>query len=47
MRRDFAQPGDAGISEWDVWVKAAGGDSDDERTALLSQQVPQSLLLRH
>ena len=41
MRRDVAEPGDAGGLEWDVGVEAAGDGAVDDGLLLLVQQPNQ------
>ena len=43
MRRHLAQPGDAGVLEWDGGVEALGHGAGDEGAALLAQQGDQAL----
>ena len=47
MRRDFAQPFDAGILHGDVRVEAPCDSARDESGALLLKQLDQPLLPRH
>ena len=47
MRRDLAQPLDAGFLQGDVRVEALGDRPRNEGGALLLEQLDQPLLLRH
>ena len=47
MRRNLAEPGDAGVAEGDAGVEAAGDGTGDERPPLLRQQPQHALLRRH
>ena len=47
MRRNLAEPGDAGVAEGGAGVEAAGDGAGDERPALLGQQPEHPLLRRH
>ena len=46
MRRNSAEPCDAGVLHLDGWVEALGDGVADERGALLLQQLDLPLLLR-
>ena len=47
MRRNLAEPGDAGVAEGGAGVEAAGDGAGDERPPLLRQQPQHALLRRH
>ena len=47
VRRDLAQPRDAGIAHRRARVEAAGDGAGDDRPALLGQQLQQAFLRRH
>ena len=47
MRRDLAQPLDAGVLHGGVRVEAPGDGTGDERGAFLLKQIDQPLFLRH
>ena len=47
MRRNLAEPFDAGILHGRVGIQALGDGVADERGALLLQQLDQPLLLLH
>ena len=46
MRRNLAQPRDAGVAEGDVGIEAKGDGLSDERPTFLGQQPKEPLLRR-
>ena len=47
MSRDFADPGDTGLTHGGMGIETAGDGAGDECLALLGQQFQEAFLLRH